>query len=462
VKSSHSPAATFAAFDDPNLLAHGGLAPAVRLAERCGLPGLVREKVRLSGAGNGAGAAPDAKVMSLVAGMLAGADSIDDVGVLRHGAMAKAFAGVRAPSTLGSFLRAFTWGHVRQLESATRAFTCNLAGHCNLLPGGDQVVYLDIDSKVKQVYGAAKQGAEHGYTKVKGLHFQIVTASTPLAAPVIVASRLRKGSAGSAKGAAHLIAEAIVQVRAMGATGMIVVRADSAFFSHKVVAACRRAKVRFSLAVAQRKKVRQAIAAIPEDAWTPVKYPKAIWDADEQRWISDAEVAEVEYTAFTGKAKKYHTTARLLIRRVKRLNDTHVPDGQGELFTTWRFHAVFTDSPFELVEAEKCHRAHAIVEQVFADLEDSALGHLPSGKFTANAAWLTLAALAHNLTRAAGALASAFHARARTGTIRRQLIAVPARLAARGRTLTFHLPERWPWQDAFETLWTAVGCRLRT
>jgi len=351
---------------------------------------------------------------------------------------------------------------VRPLESAARAFACSLAAHCDLLPGGDQIVYLDIDSKVKQVYGAAKQGAEHGYTKVRGLHFQIVTASTLLAAPVIVASRLRKGSAGSAKGAAPLIAEAIKTVRAMGATSLIVVRADSAFFSHQAVAACRRAKVRFSLAVAQRKKVRQAIAAIPEDAWTPIKYPKAIWDADEQCWISDAEVAEVEYTAFTGEAKKYHTTARLLIRRVKRLNDAHVPCGQGELFTIWRFHAVFTESPFDLVEAERCHRAHAIVEQVFADLEDSALGHLPSGKFTANAAWLTLATLAHNLTRALGTLASAFHARARTGTIRRQLIAVPARLATRGRTLIFHLPEHWPWQNAFETLWTAAGCRLRT
>ncbi len=220
MKFFHTPASVFAAFDDPNLLAHGGLAPAVRLAERCRLPGLVREKVRLSGAGNGAGAAPDAKVMSLVAGMLAGADSIDDTGVLRHGAMAKAFAGAWAPSTLGSFLRAFTWGHVRQLESVAGAFTCNLAGHCKLLPGGDQVVHLDIDSKVKQVYGAAKQGAEHGYTKVKGLHFQIVTASTPLAAPVIVATRLRKGSAGSAKGAASLIAAAIKTVRTMGATGM--------------------------------------------------------------------------------------------------------------------------------------------------------------------------------------------------------------------------------------------------
>lgn len=462
MKFSHTAAATFAAFDDPNLIAYSGLAPAVRLAERCGLPGLVSGKVTLTGARNGAGTAVDAKVMSLVAGMLAGADSIEDTDVLRHGALRKAFGQVRAPSTLGTFLRAFSWGHVRQLESAARAFTCALAAHCNLLPGGDQIVHLDIDSKVKQVYGATKQGAEHGYTKVRGLHFQIVTASTPLAAPVIVATRLRKGSAGSAKGAAWLIAEAIRTVRAMGARGMIVVRADSAFFSHKVVAACRRAGARFSLAVAQRKTIREHIATIPETAWTPIKYPKAIWDKAEERWISDAEVADITYTAFTGKAKKYRTTARLLARRVKRLNPPTVPDGQGELFAAWRFHAVFTDSRLSLVEAEADHRRHAIVEQVFADLEDSALGHLPSGKFTANAAWLILAALAHNLTRALGTLASTFHARARTGTIRRQLLHVPARLAKGARTLTWHFPEHWPWQDALENLWTAIGHRLKT
>ncbi|MFJ8391173.1 IS1380 family transposase, partial [Streptomyces sp. NPDC094438] len=461
-RSSHTAAATFAAFDDPNLLAYGGLAPAIRLAERCGLSGLVRDKARLAGAVNGAGTAADAKVMSLIAAMLAGADSIEDTDVLRHGAMNRAFTGMRAPSTLGTFLRAFAWGHVRQLEFAARAFTRNLAGHCNLLPGSDEIVYLDIDSKVKQVYGAAKQGAEHGYTKVRGLHFQIVTASTPIAAPVIVATRLRKGSAGSAKGAAPLISEAITAVRAMGATGMIVVRGDSAFFSHKVVAACRSARVRFSFAVAQRKKIRTTIAAIDESAWIPIKYPRAIFDHDEQRWISDAEVAEIPYTAFTGKAKKYQVTARLLVRRVRRLNPVSVPEGQGELFATWRFHAVFTDSHQELIEAEADHRRHAIVEQVFVDLEDSALGHLPSGKFTANAAWLTLAALAHNLTRATGTPASAFHARARTGTIRRQLLAVPARLATRARTLTWHFPQHWPWQEAFMNLSTAVGHREAT
>jgi hypothetical protein len=458
MQSSHTPASTLAAFDEPHLLAHAGLAPALRLAERCGLPETVRDRVHLDRAANGAGTNADAKVMSLLAGMLTGADSIDDMDVLRHGATDIAFTGIRAPSTLGTFLRAFTWGHVRQLQAATRDFTCALARHCPLLPGADQVVHLDVDSKVKQVYGPTKQGASFGYTHVLGLHFQVVTASTPLAAPVIVATRLRSGSAGSSKGAAPLVAEAVNAVRAMGAGGRIVVRGDSAFFSHTVVDACRRAGVRFSVAVPQHAGVREAIAAIGEDAWTPIRYPKAVWDADEGVWISQAEVAEVEYTAFTSKPKKYHTTARLLVRRVERLGDA--PAGAVEPFATWRFHAVFTDSRLDLVEAEKEYRRHAVVEQVLADLEDSALAHLPSGRFAANAAWLALAACAYNLTRALGVLASAFHARARTGTIRRQLVAVPARLAARARALVWHLPAGWPWAEQMGRLWRATGHRL--
>ncbi|MCY0924545.1 IS1380 family transposase, partial [Streptomyces sp. H27-G5] len=333
--------------------------------------------------------------------------------VLRHDGLPKLFGGVRAPSTLGTFLRAFTWGHVRQLESATRTFTCNLAAHTGLVPKDDEVVFVDLDSKVKQVYGPAKQGASFGYTKVRGLHFQIVTVKTKTCAPVIVATRLRKGSAGSGKGAASLLGEALATVRAMGITARIVVRADSAYFSHKVVAACRRAGVHFSLAVAVTKTIRTAIEAIPADAWTPIKYTDAIWDDEEQRWISDTEIAETGFTAFTSKKKAFHTTARLIVRRVRRLNAKTVPDGQSELFAVWRHHAIFTDSRFVLTDAEPMHRDHAAVEQVFADLEDSDLAHLPSGMFTANAAWLILAAAAYNLTRAAGHLASVFHARAR-------------------------------------------------
>jgi hypothetical protein len=382
--------------------------------------------------------------------------------VLRHGGLPRLFGGVRAPSTLGTFLRAFTWGHVRQLESAVRAFTCNLAAHTGLVPKTDEVVFVDIDSKVKQVYGPAKQGASFGYTKQRGLHFQIVTVKTATCAPVIVTTRLRKGSAGSGKGAASLLHEALATVRAMGITAQIIVRADSAYFSHKVVDACRKAGARFSLAVAVRRKIREAIVAIAQDAWTPIKYAAAVWDAEEERWISDAEIAEVPFTAFTSKKKAFHTTARLIVRRVKRLNPKSVPEGQAELFGVWRHHAIFTDSPFVLAQAEPIHREHAQAEQVFADLEDSALAHLPSGKFTANAAWLTLAATAYNLTRAAGHLASLFHARARTGTIRRHLINIPARIATSARRITLHLPQRWRWADDFTDLWTATAQRMVT
>ncbi|MBN0049222.1 IS1380 family transposase [Streptomyces actuosus] len=462
MKVSHRPAELFAAFDDPDLIAHAGLVPTIRLAERCGLAALVAAKVKLTGAKNGAGTAAETKTMSIVGGMVAGADSIDDLDVLRHGGLPRLLGGVRAPSTLGSFLRAFTWGHVRQLESAARAFTCNLAAHTGLVPTADEVVFVDIDSKVKQVYGPAKQGASFGYTKQRGLHFQIVTVKTSTCTPVIVATRLRKGSAGSGKGAASPLREALATVRAMGITAQIIVRADSAYFSHKVVDVCRKADARFSLAVAVRKKIREAIAAIPEDAWTPIMYAAAVWDTEEERWISDAEITEVPFTAFTSKKKAFHTTARLIVRRVKRLNPKSVPEGQAELFGVWRHHVIFTDSPFVLAQAEPMHREHAVVEQVFADLEDSALAHLPSGKFTANAAWLTLAATAYNLTRAAGHLASVFHARARTGTIRRHLINIPARIAIGARRLTLHLPQRWRWQDDFTDLWTATGQRMIT
>ncbi|MFE7246056.1 transposase [Streptomyces sp. NPDC057580] len=199
-----------------------------------------------------------------------------------------------------------------------------------------------------------------------------------------------------------------------------------------------------------------AIAGIGESAWTAIKYPKAVWDEEGQCWISDAEIAETTYTAFTSKPKKQQVTARLIVRRVKRLNPAALPEGQGTLFDTWRYHAAFTDSPLPLIDAERDHRRHAVVEQVIADVKNSAFAHAPSGHFQANAAWLTLAALAHNLTRAAGALACAFHARATTATIRDHLINVPARLARSARRLTLHLPQRWPWNSEFIQLFTAT------
>jgi hypothetical protein len=196
----------------------------------------------------------------------------------------------------------------------------------------------------------------------------------------------------------------------------------------------------------------RAITTIPEQAWTPIRYANAIWDEDEQRWISDAEVAETEFTAFTNRRKAEHITAGLVVRRVRRLNPKTVPAGQAEMFAVYRYHAIFTDNPEPMLHAEATHRDHAVIEQVIADLKDSALAHLPSGKFTANAAWLTCAAIAHNLTRTAGALATTFHSRARTATIRAQLIGVPARLARSAHRLVLHLPQHWPWQDGLDEL----------
>jgi len=223
-----------------------------------------------------------------------------------------------------------------------------------------------------------------------------------------------------------------------------------------VIAAARRGGARFSVTARMDPAVTRAITTISDDAWVTIKYPNAIWDDEQQRWISDAAVAEVPFTAFTSRTKGEHVTGRLIVRRVRRLNPATARAGQGELFATWRHHAVFTDTALTMLAAEASHRGHAIIENVIADLKDGALAHMPSGKFTANAAWTVLAAIAYNLTRAAGVLASAFHAKATTATIRTQLIAVPARIARSARRSCLHLPAHWPWQDPRTALHAAA------
>jgi hypothetical protein len=274
---------------------------------------------------------------------------------------------------------------------------------------------------------------------------------------VIAATRLRGGNAASARGAASFAAGAIATAREAECTGLIVVRMDSAYYVAKGIAAIRRAGARFSVTVPMDPKVTAAIAAIPGDAWSPIKYPRAIWDDQLSAWISDAGIAEVPYTAFTSK-KGHAVTARLIVRRVRDLNK-QATAGQDELFTVWRYHAVFTDSPFELLQAEGQHRDHAIVEQVFADVTDGPLAHLPSeGSFAANAAWLACAAIACNLLRAAGALASLTDAKARGATLRRDRINVAARTARHGRGhITLHLPEGWHREHQWLTLFAACG-----
>lgn len=455
----HTLARTRASFDDPNLVSHAGLVPLAALAERARLHDLAAAHVRPAG---DCGANAGLKTACLAAGMAAGADSIDDMGLLRHGAMEKLFGGVRAPSTLGSFLRAFTWGNVSQLGKAHREFPANLAQQAPLLPGAETLAFIDTGSTQKRVYGYRKQGAKFGHTKiqgksllVKGLNALAGVISTPLAAPVIGAVRLRGGNAASGRGAAGLVKEAVGTARACGCTGLLLVRLGSGFYSAAVISAVRSAGARFSVTVPMNSSVRAAIAAIGEDAWTPVRYPRAIWDDQLGCWVSDAEVAETGYTAFTSK-KNQQVTARLIVCRVRDLNKK-AAQGQDELFPAWRHHAVLTDSPFETIQAEEHHRDHAIVEQVFADWYDGPLAHLPSGHFNANAAWLVIAAMAQNLVRAAGTLAGPLHAKARAATIRRDLIAVAARTARHGRGhLTLHLPERWHREHEWQNLWTAA------
>ncbi|MGD3112913.1 IS1380 family transposase [Streptomyces sp. YGL11-2] len=410
------------------------------------------------GADNSGGANPMAKVMSLVAALCAGADSIDDTGRLRHGAMPALFSGIRAPSTLGTFLRMFTHGHTLQLHAAHRKFLARLAARTPLLPGAADLAFVDIDSTHKRVYGRAKQGAQVGRFKgIRTLHPLLATISTPTARPVIAAVRLRQGRSADVRGAPKLIAETIATAREAGCSRTLLVRGDSKFYNADVIAACRRRGARFSVVTGTNPSVRKAIAGIGDDAWQQISHPTGVVVPDTGEVIYDADIAEIPaYTAFTGRKKAEQVTARLIVRRVRDLAKPAIVGEQGELFPVWRYHPVFTDNPAPLVEAEAQHRQHAIVEQAIADGKSGPLAHLPSAHFNANAAWLILWAITHNLLRAAGTLASLFHAKASTAGLRGHLIHVPARIARSGRRVKLHLPQRWPWQGAWTQLFDTV------
>ena len=450
---SHAPHKISAGFDDPNLVSCAGLVPVAALAERVGLRRLLGERLTVASPN------PVIKMLAVVLGMVAGADSIDDLDLLRHGAMRRLFTGVRAPSTLGTFLRSFTFGHVRQLDAAGAGLLAALVAHTPLLPGRDQITYLDVDDTVRETHGYAKQGAGRGYTGAKGLNVLLATLSTPGrssgSVPLIAAARLREGAASSVRGAWKLVADALATARRCGAGRLVIVRADSAYYAHAIVATAARAGARFSVTLRHTPAVITAIAGIDDAAWTPIRYRQAVWDDQEGRWVSEAEVAEIAFTAFTGRRRHEQVAARLIVRRVRRLNPATAPAGhraQGELFAAYRYHAIFTDSPMSMLDAEAAHRDHAIIEQVIADLKHSALAHLPSGNFAANGAWLAAATMAYNLTQAAGALAGGLHARARTATLRTRLINVAARVAGSARRQVLHLPEHWPWEAGLDEL----------
>ena len=458
MKLSHTRCATAAVFDDPNLVSVAGLVSVLALAQRAGLADLAGVHVSVPG---DKGANAGLKVASLVAGMVAGADSIDDMALLRHGGMGRVFARAYAPSTLGSFLRAFTFGHVRQLDAVASRFLTALAAQAPqvLGEGTGARVLVDVDDTIIEVHGYAKQGAGFGYSGVRGLNALVATATTTNSAPVVVAQRLRKGSCGSPRGAKRLVADALKTVRTLHPGDVKpLLRADSAFYGAPTVGAAVRAGAQVSVTVRLDPKVKAAITTISEHAWTPIEYTDAIYDEASGTWVSRAEVAEVPFTAFSSKKAADQVPGRLVVRRIPDVNaEKKKATGQGTLFDTWRFHAFFTTTdPTDLdtVAADKTHRGHAIIEQVHADLKNSALAHLPSGKFTANAAWLVLAVIAFNLTRTAATIASADLARATTASIRRKLITVPARVASSARRVTLHLPTAWPWQEAWTRLFT--------
>jgi hypothetical protein len=446
-----------AMFDDENLVSGAGLVPVLALAEQTGLSTLIDEQVRfdseriLSAAAN-----PVGKITSIIAGMLTGADSINDLQVIRSGGSPKLFGAVYAPSTLGMFLREFTHGHTRQLAAVLARHLLALVKRTAVLAGITGQAFIDIDSLLRPVYGHAKQGASFGHTKIanrqvlrKGLSPLVTTISTRIAAPVLAGVRLRAGKAGSGRGAASMVTEAINLAIAAGATACnILVRGDSAYGYSDVIAAVVRAGSKFSFVMTKNRSVNRAIGAIPADAWTPVRYPGAVQDPDTGAWISDAEVAEITYTAFAGTDKAI--TARLIVRRVKDRNHLQ------EMFPVWRYHPFFTNSTETVADADITHRQHAIIESVFADLIDGPWAHLPSGHFSANSAWTILGAIAHNLLRAAGTLIDTAHAVARGATLRRRVVNVPARIARPQGRRILHLPTHHPHQKQWKTLWDTV------
>ena len=391
--------------------------------------------------------------------MVAGADSIDDMALLRHGGMRKLFTSCYAPSTLGSFLRAFTFGHVRQLDAVASRFLAGLSEAAPVLGGGtgDGWVFVDVDDTIIEVHGHQKQGAGFGYSGVRGLNALLATAATTMSAPVVLAQRLRRGGAGSPRGAARLVRDSLATLRRLPGmeTARVLLRADSAFYGHATIGAAIRAGAAVSVTARMDTAIKRAIATITDDAWEAIEYTDAIYDEDAKQWVSSAEVAEVPFTAFTSRKKAEHIAGRLVVRRIPELNQQKLD--QPTLFDTHRFHAFFTTSTLDTVTADKTHRGHAIIEQVNADLKNSALAHLPSGVFNANAAWFVLAVIAFNLARAAATIAGAGLAKATTATIRQKLVTVPARIASSARRITLHLPDQWPWETAWTVLFEHVG-----
>jgi hypothetical protein len=435
VQVSHTPPQFDIAFDDRNLVAHAGLALISELAARLGVRRLIREHLHL-GRGVPGAANADLKAMTLVSALLAGAECIDDVDLLRSGATASVIGQwVAAPSTIGTFLRAFTWGHARQLDAISGELLAR-AWRAGAGPGNAPYTF-DIDSTICETYGTQKQGgSKFTYTKVRGYHPLIaVGAANPNGAGTgdILHCRLRGGPAFSGRGAGSFLTETISRIRAAGATGQLTLRADSGFYSTAVVDACRREDVRFSITVRLSRHLHEIIGAIPAQDWTEIPY-----------WLEgSADVAETTYVPFT--SRRRNQAVRLIVRRVMPTPGSQLAL-QGIGYT---YHAFITDREGTTLELEADHRRHAEIENTIRDVKyGMALNHMPSGRFAANAAWLGFNVIAHNLARWITRLGLG-ETLLTTKTVRTRFIALPGRLARTGRRVHLHLPANWPWQDAF-------------
>jgi len=411
-------------FDDPNLVANAGLLLVATLSSRLGVGAIVERVVDL--AGRVGGAHPGRKVLTLVHMIVAGGSHIDHADILRSGGTAAVLGHrVMAPSTLGTFLRSFTFGHVRQLEAVVgkvieKAWSLGaVAG-----PGAGRLV-VDVDSTICQVEGKKKQGAAYGYTKVLGYHPILASRADT---GEILHARMRKGSANTARGARRFVDELVARLRRAGAAGEIVMRFDSGFWSNDTIAALGRLKVRYTMGVrTNNKHVAAVIATIDPDAWVDIDYTPG----------GQAQVAETDYRG-----------RRLIVRRTRL-----VDPAQARLWPDWRHHGFLTDLDGPLVDIDEFHRAHATVELAIRDLKEGAgLEHIPSGKFLANSAWLQCAVLAHNLIRWTATIGQPGPVDRLTvaRTVRLQLLAIPARLVNRSGTQVLRAPARWPWRQLFE------------
>lgn len=435
MRSSHSLDALSVQFDDDNAVADAGLLLPATLAQHLGLKELFYEHVNLGDAPGRANVGD--KAMTLIGSLIAGGECIADADALRAGETDQVLSHwVAAPSTLGTFLRSFSFGHARQLDVVSgklleRAWSAG-AGP------GDEPLTIDVDSTICETYGLEKQGGSRfTYNYVRGYHPLIsIVAGTG----DVCHTRLRGGPSHAGRGASSFIKETVASVRAAGATGEITIRADSGFYNHKVVASCRKADVRFSITVKMMgKALHQAFSAIPQEDWTSIPY-----------FMEGAAVAEISYTPFA--TKKGAQPMRLIVRRVP-----PTPGSQLALYTDYSYHAFVTDREGDMLALEADHRAHAEVENTIRDLKHGmGLNHMPSGRFGANAAWLCLNAIAHNLVRWVSRIGLE-ETLVMTKTMRRRYFSLPGRITTSARQSNLHLIRQWPWAEQFE----AALARLR-